>query len=154
MTKRCAVPDCTRPHYARDLCGTHYQRWLRHGDAEYVREARAPGKVQVTPDGYLTFRGIRAHRLVHYNQVGYGPHRCHWCRRPINWRWDRTSDWTHVLVVDHLDHDRQNNAPENLVSSCQSCNGRRTRTATMTDRRRKARWAQRKAPGRPKSTGR
>ena len=139
----CTQPDCDRPQYARDLCSTHYKRWQRWGDASYTspRTTRKAGKVGTTRDGYHTFRGQRAHRLVLYNVIGYGPHRCHWCRRPINWRWDTVSDWTHVLVVDHLNHDRTDNDPDNLVASCQSCNGRRIRrTETQRD------WARRNLP--------
>lgn len=32
------------------------------------------------------------------------------------------ADEGRVLVVHHLDHDKMNNAPENLVAACQKCN--------------------------------
>lgn len=28
----CAIDGCTRPHFARGWCNTHYYRWRRHGD--------------------------------------------------------------------------------------------------------------------------
>jgi hypothetical protein len=31
--KTCTVSDCHRPHKAQGLCGPHYHRLLRHGDA-------------------------------------------------------------------------------------------------------------------------
>lgn len=48
-----------------------------------------------------------------------GPHRCRWCESLV--------DWAHgvdegALVVDHLDHNRGNNDPSNLVPSCHPCN--------------------------------
>ena len=32
----CKMDDCDRPRKSRGLCGTHYQRWQRHGDATRV----------------------------------------------------------------------------------------------------------------------
>jgi len=32
-----------------------------------------------------------------------------------------------MLVVDHLDYDKQNNAEENLMAVCHPCNSRRVR---------------------------
>ena len=34
MTKGCSVADCDRPHTARGLCKTHYNRLLRGGPIE------------------------------------------------------------------------------------------------------------------------
>lgn len=28
----CSVPNCGKPREKRDWCGSHYERWLRHGD--------------------------------------------------------------------------------------------------------------------------
>jgi len=45
----CSVAGCGRPAKARGYCAKHYQRWLRHGDAEkrvrYVNtgKCRHPG---------------------------------------------------------------------------------------------------------------
>ena len=47
-----------------------------------------------------------------------GPVPCFWCGRGVTWGLD--------LVVDHLDHDRGNNVPRNLVPACHSCNSSRT----------------------------
>lgn len=32
----CSVTGCPEPALARGMCSTHYARWLRHGDPEYV----------------------------------------------------------------------------------------------------------------------
>src|SRR4051794_9840977 len=38
MTDRlCAVPDCDKPVYAKDLCNTHYKRKRRTGDVQAER---------------------------------------------------------------------------------------------------------------------
>jgi hypothetical protein len=40
----------------------------------------------------------------------------------VDWKVGREPD---ALVTDHLDWDRQNDDPANLVASCNSCNARR-----------------------------
>ena len=35
--KTCAVDGCDKPHRCQGWCGTHYQRWLKYGDAERPR---------------------------------------------------------------------------------------------------------------------
>lgn len=59
------------------------------------------------------------HRLVLFDKIGYGPHRCQHCGKHINWRTG--------LEADHLDGNRSNNAPDNLVPSCIKCNRERRR---------------------------
>lgn len=71
---------------------------------------------------------IYQHREVLFDAIGYGPHHCHHCGMDINWNIgnNRTArshpGWGGILVVDHLDHDRSNNALSNLAPSCQPCN--------------------------------
>lgn len=66
------------------------------------------------------------HREVLYNKIGPGPHECHWnyltgCgNTALEWGGQRG------IVADHLDDDKQNNDPENLVPSCQNCNWNRS----------------------------
>ncbi len=55
------------------------------------------------------------HRAVLYDKIGPGSHLCHWgCGKVLTWGVD--------LFVDHLDSDRLNNDPDNLVPSCNPCN--------------------------------
>lgn len=67
------------------------------------------------------------HRVVLYDHIGPGPHPCHWCGSPVDWR--VRAQWASFrgdeLVVDHLDGNPQNNDPANLVPSCFTCNTRR-----------------------------
>jgi hypothetical protein len=84
------------------------------------RMAEVPGYPLAGKNGLILF-----HRKVLYDRIGPGWHPCHWCGRLVEWRVSQpTKD---VLVVDHLDHDIRNNAPENLVPSCNPCNCRRRR---------------------------
>jgi len=61
---------------------------------------------------------VLEHRYVLYEKIGAGPHPCHWgCGALLTWGVD--------LHVDHLDSDRLNNDPANIVPSCNPCNVRR-----------------------------
>lgn len=35
--KICSIVGCNKPIVARTWCGTHYQRWAKHGDPEFVK---------------------------------------------------------------------------------------------------------------------
>lgn len=59
-------------------------------------------------------RWVYEHRVALYEKLGPGPQECWWCGRAISWEEN--------LDVDHLDYDRSNNDPSNLVPSCRACN--------------------------------
>jgi hypothetical protein len=74
-------------------------------------------RVRVPPGYPLARTGwIAEHRLVLWILIGPGPHRCHHCRREIDWP---------NLHADHLDHNRQNNTAANLAPACPRCNSLR-----------------------------
>lgn len=56
------------------------------------------------------------HRVVLYEEIGYGPHLCKIgnCGKLINWGYG--------LEVDHKDKNRANNTLSNLRPSCLPCN--------------------------------
>ena len=65
------------------------------------------------------------HRIVLYDAIGVGPHPCHWCGAQV--RFDRTyPQHQDGLVVDHLNDDKADNRPANLVPSCNPCNSTRS----------------------------
>jgi 5-methylcytosine-specific restriction endonuclease McrA len=77
------------------------------------------GYVEVKCTGHpLARRGwVAEHRMALYDAIGPGPHACRWCGSEV--------EWGRNLHVDHLDHDRGRNVPENLVPACSDCNSRR-----------------------------
>jgi hypothetical protein len=129
----CAIEGCTAPVEAKGWCTKHYQRWKAHGDPLALAR-REKGSGSVTSQGYLILtrpqhpltnaRGLFAHREVLYVKIGPGDHACHWCGKPVSWDLIFPES-ANALVVDHVDHDKQNNEPANLVPSCGECNIKR-----------------------------
>jgi hypothetical protein len=129
----CEVPDCNRPRYAREVCVMHYCRLRATGQVgEAAPKIAARGAGHITAHGYRTVQRrdhplglaraqhrIEEHRIVLFDAIGSGPHRCHWCGRDLDW-FGIPGD--SMLVVDHLNDDRLNNDPSNLVPSCLGCN--------------------------------
>lgn len=69
-TRVCSVTDCDRPHRGRDLCGMHYQRFMKTGTTEAAPKRRAACSIAGC-DGPARARG--------------------WCG--MHWaRWSRTGD--------------------------------------------------------------
>lgn len=98
-------------------------RLVRHGDPDILLRGN-PETVWVKKDGsrYRRLNGhplsdkqgrIAEHRLVLFSKIGEPPHRCHFCLTEL-------ISWVQLTVA-HLDGDKGNNNPSNLVSSCHSC---------------------------------
>ncbi len=85
------------------------------------RQRTVPNHPLAPPSGMVVVA-----RLVLYDKIGPGPHTCHWCGNEVRWM-PGSGLAPGALVVDHLDFDRANDSPENLVPSCNSCNAHRTR---------------------------
>lgn len=78
------------------------------------------------PKHPLAFKApyVPEHRMKLFDAIGVGTHPCHWCGVTLRWHpGGKTSYGT--LTVDHLDGNHKNNALNNLVPSCQGCNGNR-----------------------------
>jgi hypothetical protein len=132
----CAVVDCGRPRHSHGLCRMHVRRLKRNGDLERRRAEQGTGELR--KDGYraITAHGhpladsrgrVLEHRRVLFDEIGIGPHACFHCGAPVNWGRSIWSD-SGCLVVDHLDRDRSNNDPANLVAACNPCNCNSSKT--------------------------
>lgn len=133
----CEIEGCEQPMYARQMCVMHYSRSRSTGDVGPATRRRAPrGSGHINPDGYRIIKWpghplataqdkLPEHRAVLYAEIGPGQHGCHWCAKPLVW----TGRQSECINVDHLDHDRLNNTPENLVPSCLDCNTKRRAAA-------------------------
>jgi hypothetical protein len=53
------------------------------------------------------------HRAVLFERFGPQAQECHWCG--VSLEWD-------AICIDHLNEDKGDNRPENLVISCNRCN--------------------------------
>lgn len=126
----CTIEGCGRIGNNRGLCLMHAKRVRRNGTAETRPVGAAPpprvGKyrrVFVGKDHPLAHaRGtVWAHRLALYEAIGPGEHPCHWCGVLVHWeaRWPASPDG---LCADHIDNNRENNDPSNLVPACGPCN--------------------------------
>jgi hypothetical protein len=131
----CTVEGCDRKHQGHGLCTMHYQRLRDQGDVGPAELSRAEnGTGYISAQGYHvgTYHGhplarVRdltlAHRVVLYEKIGPGEHPSHWCGVTVSW--DITGSEPGALHTDHLDWDRLNNEPTNLVPSCAPCNSTR-----------------------------
>lgn len=96
--KTCSIEGCGKVAHARGLCHMHYRRLRIHGDALAVLK-RSAGEGSIDGKGYLLFtingRSHRAHTLVAEAALG---------------RKMKQNE-----VVHHIDENRLNNSPDNLL---------------------------------------
>lgn len=124
----CEVDGCGKPARVgrQPICAMHYHRryrtgtfdkaaplhrWMNGTDGYYVNIAA--GHPLAGKNGV-----VREHRAVAYDEYGEGPHPCHWCGKPLEWS---------EICVDHLNGVKADNRPDNLVPSCNGCNGSRAK---------------------------
>lgn len=91
----------------------------KHG--EYLRIANANGHPLAGLRGRIPF-----HRFVLFESLGCPDStRCTWCGYLMPWKSTLSNAVAHVVCCDHLDGDKGNNQPDNLVASCSWCNANR-----------------------------
>lgn len=133
----CHLEGCDQPLYCKGLCVMHYSRSRTRGAVgAATRERRPCGSGGLTEDGYRVVKApghplataqdkALEHRVVLFAVIGDGIHGCHWCGKSLTWRGHAATR----INVDHLDWDRLNNIPSNLVPSCLDCNTKRRAVA-------------------------
>ena len=146
MDRICVIEGCvkqTRTGKA-DLCKMHYHRQYRHGDVSVVgsvihtRTAGSYKRLYLPGHPLADAIGlVYTHRAVLYDVVGPGPHPCHWCGTAVDWQ----AAGSGYLQADHVNGDREDNRPENLVPSCGPCNSRRASRRRVERLRERGLWA-------------
>ncbi len=130
----CSVDGCENGgKLTRGWCKMHWYRWRRHGDPEALlvdgtaRSLMQHGYVIVYKHGHplADKKGrVYEHRAVLYAVIGPEDHPCHWCGETLSWF---AEERKRRIVVDHLNHERSDNDPANVVPSCGPCNTSRER---------------------------
>lgn len=111
----CQAPSCDKDRKRSVYCSMHQARLRRNGSFDLRPR---PLRITINTSGYRTTPSREyEHRIILRAVIGDEPHPCHWCNRMLTWGVD--------LHVDHVDGDKLNNDPHNLVPSCQPCNVRR-----------------------------
>jgi hypothetical protein len=97
----------------------------------------------IESDGYWHLSGMQAHplskrtgvvaehRMVLYDSIGPGPHSCHWGCGKAELTWD--GPYQNKLTADHINGNKHDNRPENLVPSCHVCNSCRAKAGDPPD---------------------
>ena len=98
--KKCSASGCDRNSRARGFCEMHYMRVMKYGDPFGGRpKARKDGDGTLLPSGYMNLsvngKTVRMHRHVVEKTIGHKLPR--------------------KAVIHHIDNDRTNNKPSNLV---------------------------------------
>jgi hypothetical protein len=120
--KECKVEGCKGKanRIKFGLCESCYYRLRRTGTtkkkiAKYKYITKA-GYIKVKlPDHPLAEKGgnIFEHRQVFYDNNKDKPLICFWCEETLTWK---------NVKIDHLNNNKSDNQPSNLVASCNDCN--------------------------------
>jgi hypothetical protein len=105
-----------------NLCDACYCRVRRNGTtikqdrtAKYRYKTGAGYIKLLEPNHPLADSGgyVYEHRSVAHEKYGEGMQECHWCATSLEWS---------SVVIDHLNDSKEDNSPNNLVTSCNACN--------------------------------
>lgn len=90
----CSIDGCGKQHEGRGYCKEHYQQWYRYGDP-LARFRAVRGTGWQDKDGYKRISKDAEHISIAERAIG--------CPLPVG------------AVVHHIDSNRANNRPNNLV---------------------------------------
>ena len=123
--ENCGDPIRKRPNYKKARFCSHdcYSESIRGKakvDKVEGRMATAKGHPLAPASGRIAYA-----RLALYEKIGPGPHPCHWCESEITWM-PGVGPKHGAIIADHINFDRTDDSPDNLVASCLNCNAHRT----------------------------
>lgn len=141
----CSIPGCSNlwndpaSRGVGGMCMKHWRRMQRHGDPDATLNPRMEERAQLVTEprralARRTYRTVMlpshplanksgkvaVHRMVLFDRIGGGCHPCHWCGVAVSW--NAPARTSMGLVADHIDGNRHNNDPANIVAACQRCN--------------------------------
>lgn len=146
--RTCTIESCEKPARSAkaEWCKMHYHRWYRHGSVDLVdsvipsvslgrryKSAYMPAHPLASKHGK-----VYVHRMVLFDEIGPGPHACHWCGTEVDWL---PKGDPRELQPDHLNNDGGDNRPENLKPSCRTCNSTRGSQRRMDALRERGFWS-------------
>lgn len=121
---KCAHDGCNRTAQHRspagELCHSCYSQFIRTGGTvrlpRRMQSQRKSGYITLTSPGHPLSHAngsVFEHRLVMWEVCHGECGECYWCNAALTWP---------NAVVDHLNERKNDNRPENLVFSCNTCN--------------------------------
>ena len=119
---KCSNPACSNKatQIGSGICNTCYYRIQRTGNyikpkPKYRYKTGASYIKLLSPEHELADSNgnVFEHRKVAYEKYGSGIQGCFWCGESLKWE---------KVVIDHLNENKQDNRPGNLVISCNKCN--------------------------------
>lgn len=127
----CGVMFTAPPSHQRKFCS---KPCMYVGRTKASEQLRANYRLTYAPDHPLRRDTpvVLSHRIALWDKIGEGPHTCFYCQKPVTWFPAENPEMS-SLSVDHVDRDKKNNNPENLVPCCHACNMQNTHLVIRSD---------------------
>ena len=130
---KCKIDDCCKDamYLGIGVCQMHYFRMMRTGSYDLKKRVyeMKPRKKVVQSAGYILIYDpdhklaqkngyVYEHRKVMYEIYGENTKDCELCGKKTSWD-------LYTTHIDHINHDKSDNSPDNLRFLCNACNSQR-----------------------------